>query len=93
MIGMKESAPDSERWCSSMNALAVSRILRMSEITERTGLSRRSIERKWDQGSKYYDETFPAKLKLGESAVGVYEHELARWCRSLGVKASGGRSC
>lgn len=54
----------------------------MPEITVRTGLSRQTIERKWDPQSQYFDAAFPAKLKLGARAVGVCELALESWIAS-----------
>lgn len=77
-----------------MNSKAVGRILRMPEIVDRTGLSRQSIARKWDAESKYFDPTFPARLKLGARAVGVSEAALIAWCLSRGGDVDeGGASC
>lgn len=71
----------------------VQRIVRMPEIKARTGLSRQSIERKWNAESKYFDPAFPAKLKLGARAVGVSEAALIAWCESRGLNVGGGASC
>lgn len=68
-----------------MGSKTVGRILRMAEIKARTGLSRQSIERKWDADSKYFDATFPAKVKLGARAVGACELALDRWLESRSV--------
>lgn len=76
-----------------MDKKAVARIARMPEITARTGLSRQTVERKWDSASKYFDASFPARIKLGARAVGVSELALNDWCKSRGLDVGGGESC
>lgn len=49
------------------------KILRMVEVTEKTGLSRWTIYRKEDTGE------FPKRVRLGPNAVGWLEDEIEAW--------------
>ena len=51
-------------------------VLRFNEVTEATGLSRRTIYRKMRDGS------FPLAVKMGDRAIGWYAHEIERFNRS-----------
>lgn len=50
-----------------------SRLVRLPEVKDRTGLSRTSIYRKMDAGE------FPLAVKLSTNAVAWRETELERW--------------
>lgn len=54
-------------------------ILRLKQVTERTGLSRSTIYAKLDPESKRYDPKFPQRVRLGCGAVGWVESELNAW--------------
>lgn len=47
--------------------------LRIADVLEKTGLSRRTIYRKMDAG------TFPKAVKLSDSAVGWPEEQVNAW--------------
>jgi prophage regulatory protein len=49
------------------------KIIRRREVIARTGYSYSSIWRKEREG------TFPASVKLSETAIGWYEDEVDRW--------------
>lgn len=57
------------------------KILRLPEVKDRTGLSRSSIYLKISHGN------FPAPISLGERAVGWVEEEVQTWLE-LQIKAS-----
>jgi prophage regulatory protein len=52
---------------------APDRIIRLSTVLSRSGLSRSTVYRKMDEG------TFPPKVKLSLNGVGWRESELNRW--------------
>lgn len=54
----------------------VTKILRLPEVKNRTGLSRSTIYLKISKG------TFPSPISLGERAVGWVESEIADWLTS-----------
>lgn len=54
-------------------------ILRISEVCQRTGLSRSTVYDKQDPKSKRYDSTFPKKIRLSEKTVGWSEQEIGSW--------------
>ena len=56
-----------------MAAATTDRLLRLSEVTTRTGLARTTIYRKMRDGS------FPEPLKIGVRAVGWPESEIEAW--------------
>lgn len=49
------------------------RYYRFADVLEKTGLSRRTIYRKMDNG------TFPQSVKLSDSAVGWPEEQINAW--------------
>lgn len=87
MLAESRFSPSSS---SAMNSRFVSRILRMDEIEARTGLSRASINRKWEVEGAYSDPTFAPKIQLGARAVGVEEAALEEWIAAQTLM-SGGR--
>lgn len=54
-------------------------ILRLKQVSERTGLSRSTIYSKLDPDSAQYDPGFPTQIRLGGGAVGWIEAELNTW--------------
>ncbi len=62
------------------------RVLRISEVTEATGLSRTSIWRRERAG------TFPARVRLGDRAVGWRSNEIEAWIRGLERAVEGAKA-
>ena len=60
------------------------RLLRMSEVQDRTGLSRSTIRRWVARG------LFPQPIKLGENVVGWIEAEIDAWIRERIAETRGG---
>lgn len=56
-----------------MKTEARSRLVRLPEVKDRTGLSRTSIYRKMEAGE------FPKAIKLSANAIAWREPELERW--------------
>lgn len=56
-----------------------SRILRIRQVQERTGLGRSTIYDRLDRRSRRFDEAFPKPVKIGISAVGWLEADVERW--------------
>ena len=52
------------------------RIIRMSTVLDRTGLSRSTLYRKLAEGS------FPRSVKLGEHSAGWHESAVNEWIRN-----------
>jgi prophage regulatory protein len=52
------------------------RILRLSSVLERTGLSRSTLYRKMQAGS------FPAQVRISERCIGWRESDIERWLRN-----------
>lgn len=82
-----ESTPDTK----SIEPEAPFIILRMPEVTARTGLSKSTIYDKLDPKSPRFDPTFPQRRKLGTSAVGWVQSEIEAWliARQTGGNLSG----
>lgn len=59
-----------------MKADDKSRILRLSSVLERTGLTRSTLYRKIELG------TFPKQIKISERCVGWRETEIDGWLRN-----------
>ncbi|WP_374214916.1 AlpA family phage regulatory protein [Burkholderia glumae] len=55
------------------------RILRLAEVSAKTGLGRSSVYNKLDERSKYFDAGFPKPISLGVSAKGWIEREIDDW--------------
>jgi len=53
------------------------RFLRMAEVVERTGLNKRTIQRRIKDG------TFPKPVPLGDRAIGFVESEIVEWMEKL----------
>ena len=63
------------------------KVLRISELILRTGLSRSTIYSKLDPGSAAFDPTFPKQIKLGSRAVAWMEDEVDAWlCQQAGQR-------
>ncbi len=60
----------------------VTKILRLPEVKERTGLSRSTIYLRMSKGN------FPTAISLGDRAIGWLESEINDWISSH-IKASG----
>ncbi|MCY4645352.1 MAG: AlpA family transcriptional regulator [Gammaproteobacteria bacterium] len=60
------------------------RLLRMSQVQDRTGLSRSTIRRWVARG------LFPRPVKLGENVVGWIEAEIDAWIRERIADTRGG---
>ena len=55
------------------------KVLRVKDVTAKTGLARSTIYDRLSNSSPRYDNTFPKPLKIGKSAVGWFEHEVEAW--------------
>lgn len=69
---------------TAVSPLSASRIIRLKQVLELTGLSRSTIYDRMDQKSPRYDATFPKQIKLsgcanGSGAVGWLESEILVW--------------
>ncbi|MCL4780331.1 MAG: AlpA family transcriptional regulator [Gammaproteobacteria bacterium] len=60
-----------------------SRVLRLPDVVQKTGLKRDTVYRKIREGS------FPKPLKLSERASGWLEVEVDLWIATLAAKRSG----
>ncbi|MFF7710729.1 AlpA family phage regulatory protein [Pseudomonas sp. NPDC007930] len=70
------------------------RVLRMKSVSERTGLSRTTLYNLMDPKSKYYDPSFPQRIRLTSrvgGAIGFIEHEIDEWIASKTTDASLGQ--
>lgn len=54
-------------------------MLRMKQVSERTGLSRSTIYNKLDSSSPFHDPDFPRQVHLGRSTVAWVEDEINEW--------------
>lgn len=57
-------------------------ILRLKQVTARTGLSRSAIYDKLNTKSPRHDPTFPIQVRLGSDAVGWHSYEIEAWLAS-----------
>lgn len=65
------------------NAVATLRkILRMKQLRERTGLSSSTLNELMNPRSRYFDPTFPPKIRLSSRAVGYSESAVDAWLAS-----------
>lgn len=62
----------------------MARLLRVDEVTDRTGLSRTTLWRKERAGE------FPQRVKLGPNAVAWREEEVEEWIASRPTVAESG---
>ena len=60
------------------NTVTKSKILRTSEVLERTGMTRTT----WYRLCRT-DPTFPRRIQLGPRCVGFFEHEVDAWISSV----------
>jgi prophage regulatory protein len=58
------------------------RLIRLSGVQERTGLSRATVYDRMNPRSPRYDDTFPRQVKIGLSAVAWSETEIDSWIQS-----------
>ncbi|GAA5784347.1 helix-turn-helix transcriptional regulator [Chitiniphilus shinanonensis] len=58
------------------------RILRRPQVQQRTGLSRSSIYAELQQGSRWFDASFPRPVKLSARCVGWLEAEVEAWVQA-----------
>lgn len=52
-------------------------------MLERLGLSRSMVYLRLDRRSKYYDEHFPKRVRLGAGAIGFIEDEVEAYIEHL----------
>lgn len=64
------------------NENRVLKVLRIRQVTDRTGLSRSAIYDRLNPRSPRYDSTFPRPMKLGLSAIGWLEDSINEWIES-----------
>ena len=57
----------------------VLRVLRISQVQDRIGLSRSTIYDRINPKSPRFDSSFPRPIKLGRSAVGWFESSIVEW--------------
>ncbi|WP_248768059.1 AlpA family phage regulatory protein [Pseudomonas sp. MWU12-2345] len=55
------------------------KILRLSQVQDRIGLSRSTIYDRINPKSRRFDSTFPRPVKLGASAIGWFESGITEW--------------
>jgi prophage regulatory protein len=63
-------------------------VLRLASVIQRTGLSRTTLYNLMDSKSRYFDPTFPQRIRLtGRSggAIGFLEHEINKWISAKSV--------
>jgi prophage regulatory protein len=58
---------------------SILKILRLSQVQERIGLSRSTIYDRMNPNSPRFDSTFPRPVKLGASAIGWFESGITEW--------------
>lgn len=64
------------------------KILRLTQLMRKTGLSRSTIYDWLNPKSPRYDANFPKQLRLGRQAVGWLESEIDEWLLNLCSRAS-----
>lgn len=57
-------------------------VLKLHQLTVKTGSSRAGIYAKLDKNSKSYDSTFPRQVRLGARSVGWIAEEVEAWIES-----------
>lgn len=62
--------------------VALRKILRMKQLKERTGLSSSTLNELMNPRSRYFDPTFPPKIRLSSRAVGYSESAFDAWLAS-----------
>jgi len=58
------------------------RVLRLKQVKDRTGLSRSTIYDRFNPKSPRFDVSFPKPFKLGRSAIGWLESSIDAWINS-----------
>ncbi|AVY94683.1 hypothetical protein DAI18_12010 [Microvirgula aerodenitrificans] len=58
-------------------------VRRLPWVLERLGLSRSMVYLRLDRRSKYYDEHFPKRVRLGAGAIGFIEDEVEAYIEHL----------
>ncbi|WP_233425630.1 helix-turn-helix transcriptional regulator [Paraburkholderia kururiensis] len=56
-------------------------VLRISEVSELTGISVSMLYEKMNRKSRYYDPTFPKKVSFGARTVGYLQADVDAWIR------------
>lgn len=64
------------------------KILRLTQLMRKTGLSRSTIYDWLNPKSPRYDANFPKQLRLGRQAVGWLESEIDEWLLNFCSRAS-----
>lgn len=62
-------------------------VIRMSQLTKLVGLSRSMIYLKINSASRYFDESFPKPIRLGQKAVGWLLSDVYRYINNLRFSA------
>jgi prophage regulatory protein len=57
-------------------------VLKVRQVSNKTGKSRSSIYNAIDPASKYYDQTFPRPIRTGANSVGWIAFEVDAWIAS-----------
>jgi prophage regulatory protein len=57
------------------------KILRLSQVQDRIGLSRSTIYDRINPKSPRFDSTFPRPVKLGAAAIGWFESSITEWLK------------
>ncbi len=71
-----------------MNATVIRPIIRAKDFNKMTGIPD-STRAAWEsQKSKYYDPTFPKKVRLGPRTVGYFLDEVLAWLESRQEKTT-----
>jgi len=60
---------------------SILKILRLSQVQERIGLSRSTIYDRINPKSPRFDSSFPRPVKLGASAIGWFESGITEWLK------------
>jgi prophage regulatory protein len=67
-----------------------SKIIRLSELVNKIGLSRSTIYDKQNPKSPRFDPLFPKRIKIGSRAVGWLQSDLDAWLDSMIQLSSAG---
>ena len=71
------------------------KVIRQPELVQIVGLSRSTLADLQNRNSPRFDETFPAKVRLGKRAVGWFLADIEAWLNGRQVErnpVSGGNS-
>ncbi|MGG1945926.1 AlpA family phage regulatory protein [Trinickia sp. NRRL B-1857] len=80
-----------EQAVTPAQAIPAGPLLSIKDVSERTGIRESMLHERMRSGSKYYDPTFPRKIKLGEKTVRYSEAELNAWLQAR-LSATSGKS-